>query len=65
MSGSAHGPTKPPSQWVLRDFSQGVKPPACEADHLPPSSGNINNEESFTSLARASSVHVEGRLLYL
>jgi len=42
ISGPALGPTKLPIQWVVGDFSKGVKPLTCEADHLPSSSVNIN-----------------------
>jgi len=49
MSGPAVGPTKLPIQCVVRDFSKGVKPLTCEADHLPSSSADINKEGSCTS----------------
>jgi hypothetical protein len=44
-SRSAQGPTQPPIQWVLGVLSLGVKPgPGCDADHLPLSSAEVNNE---------------------
>ena len=49
MSGPARGPTKLPIPWVVGDFSKGVKPLTCEADHLPFSSATINKEGSHTS----------------
>ena len=49
MSGPNLGPTKFPIEWVVGDFSKGVKPLMCEVDHLPSSSANINKEGSCTS----------------
>jgi hypothetical protein len=37
----ALGPTQPPIQWVPRALSLGVKRPGREADHSPPSSGDV------------------------
>ena len=49
MSGPALGPTELPIQWVVVDFSKGMKPLTCEADHLPSSSANMNKEVSCNS----------------
>jgi hypothetical protein len=48
-SRTALGPTQPPIQWVLKALSLGVKRPGREADHTPPSSGEIKNAWSYTS----------------
>jgi hypothetical protein len=40
-SGTAPGPTQPPVQWVSGTLSLGVKRPGREADHSPPSSGEV------------------------
>jgi hypothetical protein len=37
----ALGSTKPPSQWVPRALSPGVKRPGREADHSPPASVEV------------------------
>jgi hypothetical protein len=50
MSGPALGPTKLPIQWVVGDFSKGLKPLTCETDHLPSSSANINKEGGCPSV---------------
>jgi hypothetical protein len=42
MSRTALGPTQPPIQWVPEDLSLGIKQPGREADHLPPSSAEVN-----------------------
>jgi len=34
--------TQPPNQWVQLGFSLVVKWPECEADHLTPSSAEVN-----------------------
>jgi hypothetical protein len=39
----AVGPSQPPIQWVQRAVYPGVKRPACEADHSPPSSADVRN----------------------
>jgi hypothetical protein len=39
------GPTQPPIQWVPGDLSPGVKKPKLEADHSPPSSAKVKNDE--------------------
>jgi hypothetical protein len=44
------GPTQPPFQWVPEAPSLWVKWPACEADHLPPSSAEVKNVWSYTSI---------------
>jgi hypothetical protein len=38
---TALGPTQPPIQWVPGALSLGVKRPGSEAEHSPPSSGEI------------------------
>jgi hypothetical protein len=40
-SRTALGPTQPPIQWVPGTLSLGVKRPAREADHSPPSSAEV------------------------
>jgi hypothetical protein len=45
VSRPSMGPTQPPSQWVL-----GAKPPGCEADHSSPSSAEVKNAWSYTSI---------------
>jgi hypothetical protein len=45
MSKRALGPSQPPIQWVLMAVSPGVKWPGCEADHSPPPSAKIKNDE--------------------
>jgi hypothetical protein len=42
--------TQPPIQWVLGDFSLGVKRPGREADHSPPSSAEVKKAWSYTSI---------------
>jgi hypothetical protein len=39
----ALGPTQRPIQWVLGILSSGVKQSGREADHIPPSSAEVNN----------------------
>jgi hypothetical protein len=46
----ALGPTQPPIQWVPGALSLGVKRPGREADHLPPSSAEVKNAWSYTSI---------------
>lgn len=41
---------KPPIQWVLVAPFIGVKWPDCEADHSPPSSGEVKKELNSTTL---------------
>jgi hypothetical protein len=43
VSRPALGPIQPPIQWVLGALSLGVKRKGREADHLPPSSAEVNN----------------------
>jgi hypothetical protein len=45
----ALGPTQPPIQWVPGALSLEVKQPGREADHSPPSSGEVKNAWSYTS----------------
>jgi hypothetical protein len=52
----ALGPTRPPIQSELEVISLGVKQPACEADHSPPSSTDVKNgQEATSSLPHTSS----------
>jgi len=44
----ALGPTQPPIQWVPGSLSPGVRRPGRAADHLPPSSVEVNNMWSYT-----------------
>jgi hypothetical protein len=48
-SRTALWPTQPPIQWVSGAISLGIKRPGREADHLPPSSAEVNNTWSYTS----------------
>jgi hypothetical protein len=48
-SGTPLGPTQPPTQWVLKAVSLGIKRPAREVDHLPPSSAEVTNAWNYTS----------------
>jgi hypothetical protein len=47
-SRSALRPTQPPIHWVSEDLFQGIKCLGYEADHPPPSSGEIKNVLSYT-----------------
>jgi len=38
----ALGPTNPPTQWISRALSPGVKRPGREADHSPPSTAPLH-----------------------
>jgi hypothetical protein len=49
-SRTALGPTQPPIQWVLDALSLGVKRPWREAGHSPPSSAEVKNAWSYTSI---------------
>jgi hypothetical protein len=42
--------TQPPIQWVPGALSLGTKRPGCEADHSPPSSAEVKNAWSYTSI---------------
>jgi hypothetical protein len=48
-SRTALGPTQPPIQLVPGALSLGIKWPGREADHSPPSSGEVKNAWSCTS----------------
>jgi hypothetical protein len=50
VSRTGLGPTQPPIQWVPRALSLGVKRPGREADHSPPSSAEVKNAWSYTSI---------------
>jgi len=56
-SRSTLGPSQPPSQWVLGAISPEVKRPGREADHSPPSSAEVKNERSYTSIRHTSLWH--------
>jgi hypothetical protein len=49
-SRTALGPTQPPIKWVLESLSLGVKRSGREADHSPPSSADVKNAWSYTSV---------------
>jgi len=49
-SRSVLGPTQLPIQWVPGSLSLEVKWPGHEADHSPPSSAEIKNVWSYTSI---------------
>jgi hypothetical protein len=42
--------TQPPIQWATGALSLGIKPPGREADHSPPSSAEVKNAWSYTSI---------------
>jgi hypothetical protein len=46
----ALGPTQPPVQWVPGALSLVVKRPGREADHSHPSSVEVKNAWSYTSI---------------
>jgi hypothetical protein len=46
----ALGPIQPPIQWIQESLSLGVKLPGREADHSLPSSAELNNAWSYTSI---------------
>jgi hypothetical protein len=50
VSRTALGLTQPPMKWVPGALSMGVKWPEREADHSPPSSAEVRNEWSYTSI---------------
>jgi hypothetical protein len=50
VSRTALGPTQPPIQWEPGAISLGVKRPGREADHPPPSSAEVKNAWSYTSI---------------
>jgi hypothetical protein len=49
----ALGLTQPPIQWVTGTLFLRVKRPEREADHLPPSIAEVNNEWSYTNASMA------------
>jgi hypothetical protein len=49
-SETALGPTQPPIQWVPGALSLHVKRPGREADYSPPSSAEVKNAWSYTSI---------------
>jgi hypothetical protein len=60
-------PTQPPIQRVPGFLSLRVKRPGCEADHSPPSSAEIKNAWSYTSIPQYTfmawySVKAQGQL---
>jgi hypothetical protein len=54
------GPTQPPIQWVPGTLSLGVKRPRSEADHSPPSSGEV---KECVELYLHSPIHLRGMVL--
>jgi hypothetical protein len=53
-SRTALGPTQPLIQWVLGVLSLGIKWPGREADHSPPSSAEVKNGWSYTSIPQCA-----------
>jgi hypothetical protein len=51
VSRRALRPTQPPIQWVLGSLLAGLKRPGCEADHSPPSSGEVKNGGAIPPLS--------------
>jgi hypothetical protein len=52
MSRPVLGPIQSPIQWVTEALSLGVKRLGREADHSPPSSAEVNNAWSYTSITQ-------------
>jgi hypothetical protein len=50
-------PTQPPIQWVPRPICAEVKRPGREADHSPPSNGEVKNGGATPPLPHTSSWH--------
>jgi hypothetical protein len=50
VSRPALGPIQPPIQWLSGALSPGVKRLGREADHSPPSSAEVKNAWSYTSI---------------
>jgi hypothetical protein len=44
------GPTQRPNEWIQAALSLGIKRPGRQADHSPPSSAEIKNAWSYTSV---------------
>jgi hypothetical protein len=57
VSRTALGSTQPSIQWVPGVLSLGLKLPEREADHSPPSSVEVKNAWSYTSIPPMSSWH--------
>jgi hypothetical protein len=49
--------TQPPIRWALWALSQEVKWQGCEADHSPPSSAEVKNDEAIPPFPHTSSWH--------
>jgi hypothetical protein len=47
---TASKPALEPTQWVAEALSPGVKRPGREADHSPPTSAEVKNAWSYTSI---------------
>jgi hypothetical protein len=60
LSRPAPGPTQPPIQWWPVALSLGVKRPGREADHSLPSSAEVKNAWSYTSVPP---LHLHGVVL--
>jgi hypothetical protein len=43
------GSTQPPMKWVMAALSSGLKRPGREADHSPPTSGEVKKTWVYTS----------------
>jgi hypothetical protein len=56
----ALGPTQPPIQWILLALSLMVKWLGHETDHSPPSSAEVKNVWSYTSIPP---IHIHGVVL--
>jgi hypothetical protein len=54
------GPTQPPIQWVPRALIPRIKHPGHETEHLHPSSAEVKNVWSCTSVPP---VHLHGMVL--
>jgi hypothetical protein len=71
VSRPALGPTLPTIQWVPGALSLWVKRPGREADHSPPSSNEVKNASSYTSIPQYTfiawcSVKAQGQIyLYI
>jgi hypothetical protein len=49
-------PTQPPTRWVSRVLSQGIKQPEREADHSRPSNAEVKVRGAIPPLHKANSI---------
>jgi hypothetical protein len=66
VSRPAMGPTQPPVQWVPGSpFPKAKVRPGCNADHSPPSSTEVENEELYLLSLQAPAWRVAGLFYFL